>query len=237
MKGQPTILAVNAEKVLGVPLDVRVDAGDVPAVGAVRRVRALYALGHLNYVIAREAGISRDAVCSLAAGHWATVKVSVDDGVRAAYDRLSMSTGESWKTRRMAERHGWVPPLAWDDDTIDDPEARPELNSGEVSSRGEGAEHVDRVAVEAYLAGRIVQVTDAERLAALLAAPGRDLSMGDVDALHGLPQKASENFLRRMKMRYARAGLALPDVGAEVVVLPPLKRSAVRNRIDLGEAA
>ncbi|MFR9794174.1 hypothetical protein ACL07V_37065 [Streptomyces sp. MB22_4] len=121
--GQKEILAVNAAKVLAVPLDVRVSLGDVPAVGAIRRVRALYALGHLNWVIAKESGLSRDAVSDLAAGSWVTLKVAYDDGVRAAYDRLSMRTGTSVKTRLLAERKGWAPPLAWDDDSIDDPAA------------------------------------------------------------------------------------------------------------------
>lgn len=129
VNGQQEILAVNAAKVLAVPLNVRVTRGDVPAVGAVRRVRALYALGHLNYVIAEEAGVSRDTVCSLASGAWSTVRVSVDDGVREAYDRLSMQTGSSWKTRRLAESKGWAPPLAWDDDAIDDPNAVPQTDA------------------------------------------------------------------------------------------------------------
>ncbi|MER7089923.1 MULTISPECIES: hypothetical protein [Streptomyces rochei group] len=120
---------MNANKILAVPLNVRVSAGEVSAVGATRRIRALYALGHLNWVIAQEAGISRDAVSALSSGLWATLNVAADDGVRAAYDRLSMKTGTSWKTRRLAEREGWVPPLAWDDDTIDDPTAVPQTDA------------------------------------------------------------------------------------------------------------
>ncbi|QGZ53296.1 hypothetical protein GPZ77_34260 (plasmid) [Streptomyces sp. QHH-9511] len=128
-EGQVRVRRVNAEKVLGVPLDVRVSLGDVPAFGATRRVRALYALGHLNWEIAQTAGISRDAVCALAAGAWSTLKVGADDGIRAAYDQLSMRTGTSWKTRRLAERNGWAPPLAWDDDMIDDPRAVPQIDA------------------------------------------------------------------------------------------------------------
>jgi len=123
VKGQVRVRATTAEKILRVPMNVRVSVGDVPTVGAVRRIRALYALGHFNRVIAAEAGISRDAVYYLASGKWSTIKVGVDDGVRAAYDRLSMTAGGSWKTRVHAERNGWAPPLAWDDDTIDDPQA------------------------------------------------------------------------------------------------------------------
>lgn len=129
ISGQRSILAVNAAKVLAVPLNVRVSLGDVPALGATRRIRALYALGHLNWRIAEEAGVSRDAVCRLASGDWPTIKVAMDDGVRAAYDRLSMQTGTSWKTRKLAERNGWAPPLAWDDDALDDPNAVPQTDA------------------------------------------------------------------------------------------------------------
>lgn len=128
-EGQNRALASTVEKLLAVPLTVRVSAGDVSSLGAVRRVRALYVLGHFNHAIAAEAGISRDAVCMLASGKWPTIKVGVDDGVRAAYDRMSMSTGTSGKTRAWAKRHGWAPPLAWDEDAIDDPNGFPRMDA------------------------------------------------------------------------------------------------------------
>lgn len=123
--GQVWVQSSTANRILAVPLDVRVSLGTVPAVGAIRRVRALYALGHLNRVIVQEAGVSKDAVCALAAGGVNVLNVSTDDAIRVAYDRLSMSTGTSWKTRKLAEQHGWAPPLAWDEDTIDDSRALP----------------------------------------------------------------------------------------------------------------
>jgi len=125
--GQANLSRGNAEKILRVPLTVRASAGMVPACGAARRVRALYVLGHFNWEIAELAGVSRDAVSYLAAGKWQTLSVECDDGIRAAYDRLSMRAGASARTRSWAARMGWVPPLAWDDDTIDDPAAVPDL--------------------------------------------------------------------------------------------------------------
>ncbi|MEV6165761.1 helix-turn-helix transcriptional regulator [Streptomyces sp. NPDC052052] len=127
INGQANLSRANAEKILRVPLTVRVSLGDVPALGAMRRVRALYALGHFNWEIAKRAGVSRDTVSYLAAGKWQTLKVGADNGIRAAYDQLSMRTGSSTKTRLLAERQGWAPPLAWDDDTIDAPAAVPDL--------------------------------------------------------------------------------------------------------------
>ncbi|MFF1358699.1 hypothetical protein [Streptomyces sp. NPDC058297] len=209
LQGQKSTLAVTANKILGVALNVRVSLGDVPATGAIRRVRALYALGHLNRVIAEEAGVSRDAICSLAAGTWPTLKVTADDGVRAAYDRLSMSTGTSWKTRTLAERNGWAPPLAWDDDAIDDPRARPHLPSDEDVL---GEDFVDRVAVQQFVAGRLSKVNDAELLKAVRECRAMGLSNGDIDTLHGFARKTTETALNRIKKAYTRAGLVFPEL-------------------------
>lgn len=154
---QKTVWARTADKVLAVPLGVRVSLGDVPSVGAVRRVRALYALGHFNHVIASEAGVSRDAIWALASGTWPTLKVAADDGIRAAYDRLSMSTGNSWKTRKWADQSGWAPPLAWDDDTIDDPNAQPQTDAEEPIV-SEGGNIADR-----WLHGEAVVLGAADR--------------------------------------------------------------------------
>jgi len=154
---QKTVWARTADKVMAVPLDVRVSLGDVPSVGAVRRVRALYALGHFNHQIASTAGVSRDAVCALAAGEWPTIKVAMDDGIRAAYDQLSMSTGRSPKTRLLAERKGWVPPLAWDDNAIDDPAAVPQTDADKPMAT-EGENVADR-----WLHGESVVLGDEDR--------------------------------------------------------------------------
>lgn len=115
----------NVAKILAVSLNAEVTQGNVPALGAARRLQALYALGHFVYTIAEEAGISRDAVYGLATNRWQSIDHARFEGVRRAYDKLSMVTGESWKARGIAERNGWVPPLAWDDDTIDNPAAVP----------------------------------------------------------------------------------------------------------------
>ena len=140
---QKTVWARTADKVLAVPLDVRVSLGDVSSLGATRRIRALYALGHFNHEIAARAGISRDAVWALAAGKWPSVKVGMDDGVRTAYNQLSMSTGKSPKTRLLAQKRGWAPPLAWDDEAIDDPDGMPQTDAPAPTASG-GANVVGR---------------------------------------------------------------------------------------------
>ncbi|TWP34478.1 hypothetical protein [Leekyejoonella antrihumi] len=104
--------------------DVYGDQADglVPSLGALRRVRALRALGwdgpsltaagaaHTNQLLAAR----RDHITI---GRWRQID--------QVYERLSMTPGPSPAARRRARHKGWPPPLAWDEDTIDDPGAKP----------------------------------------------------------------------------------------------------------------
>ena len=63
------------------------------------------------------------------------------------------------RARTVAAHYGWVPPLAWDDDTIDDPGAHPDL--GQPTGRDTRARVED--AIELFDAGEIP-----ERIAARL---------------------------------------------------------------------
>ena len=64
--------------------------------------------------------------------------------VAAAYDRLwnqdprqhGVKPGTYKKVRGVARAHGWAPPAAWDDDTIDDPSAHPEWTGYCGTDRG-----------------------------------------------------------------------------------------------------
>jgi hypothetical protein len=64
--------------------------------------------------------------------------------VAAAYDRLwnqdprqhGVTVGTYKKVRGVARAHGWAPPGAWDDDTIDDPTAHPEWTGHCGTDRG-----------------------------------------------------------------------------------------------------
>lgn len=94
-----------------------------PSTGSLRRVRALTSLGWTNIQIARESGVSTRTLDHLK--REPTTYQTTADAIRRTYDRLSMTKGPSNIARAYAHRHGWAPPLAWDDDTIDNPEARP----------------------------------------------------------------------------------------------------------------
>lgn len=141
----------------------------VPVVGTVRRIRALQALGYSLRSIAETAGLHESTIANpILRG--TTTYATTAAAVARAYDALSMQQppagGYAERNRRRARRLGWAPPLAWDDDQIDDPDASP---TGVVHTRDErrGSGHVDESRVERILAGEQLETTAAERRAVI----------------------------------------------------------------------
>ena len=95
----------------------------VDATGTKRRLRALARIGWSFVHVAAELGVSRAAVQQyLANGQvYQTTAARIAD----LYDRWWDQPGPSVRAACRAERRGWPPPLAWDDDEIDDPAATP----------------------------------------------------------------------------------------------------------------
>lgn len=93
----------------------------VDATGSRRRLQALVALG---WPIHLEDRLSPHARRLTYSGQ-RTVHADTAAAVRALYDELSMTPGPSSRSRQRAARKGWPVPLAWSDDSIDDPNARP----------------------------------------------------------------------------------------------------------------
>ncbi|MFE4915881.1 hypothetical protein ACFRCX_30725 [Streptomyces sp. NPDC056652] len=181
-----------------------VTQGNVSSVGAVRRIRALYALGHYQYQIAELSGLSRDFVSDLAAGQWAALSVDRDRAVRRAYDQLAMTVGTSWKTRRWAERKGWVPPLAWDDDAIDDPKAFPQTDAI-APTYTEGANVVDR-----FLMGESVILDAAGRRQAIQhLMEWTEMPLEQVAARMEMTGSAVQRTWERLKSESRKAGRTL----------------------------
>lgn len=101
----------------------------VPAVGSVRRVRALVSLGWTYRQLASLAGLDHSQISELAAGRASAVRRRTADRVATLYERWSMvlppPSDLADRTRAEALSRGWEPPLAWDDDALDDPHASP----------------------------------------------------------------------------------------------------------------
>lgn len=96
------------------------DSVRVPSVGVSRRLRALVAMGYPMAYLSRQLGIHQSYISKLAVGYRNTCNPDTAAKVAALYDRISMTPGPSQAARDKAHRQGWMPPLAWDDDEIDD---------------------------------------------------------------------------------------------------------------------
>lgn len=100
----------------------------VDATGTRRRLRALVALGWPSTYLKTRIGAAHIIFTDSAVVHPRTAA-----RVRALYDELGGTLGPAPRSRTYAAAKGWPPPLAWDDDTIDDPAATPYV--GPVPSR------------------------------------------------------------------------------------------------------
>lgn len=104
--------------------------GLVDGTGTRRRFRALVAIGWPQKDLIRQLGMSSRTAWMLTKDDPVApvVTVRTRDAVREAYERLSMTAPEGrWATtaRNRAAARGWFPPLAWDDEKLDDPTATP----------------------------------------------------------------------------------------------------------------
>lgn len=104
----------------------------VDGTGTRRRLQALCAIGWTFIEIGRMYGMTRQGVRELAYAE--RVRDDTAERVRRIYDDLSMRVpeprsgyerGSAIKARNHAARMGWPPPLAWDDEDLDRPDARP----------------------------------------------------------------------------------------------------------------
>lgn len=147
--------------------------------GAKRRIQALQALGWTQNHIAEAGGWSNgSAVNKMLRDSTAWVFVSTVKRANLAYSRLSMRVGPSRSAALYAARQGWSPPLAWDDDQLDDPKAKPVMVGRSPADR-KSERLVNPMVVEAVLSGvRMPEATNKERREAtrLWQASGRPLA-------------------------------------------------------------
>lgn len=116
----------------------------LPAAGTVRRLQGLAVGGWPLSRLARETGLTPYRIGQLVTAAPATVTVDEARAVAAVYARYSSASpglcGVSHIHARAARDHataaGWAPPAAWDDDTIDDPDAIPQWTGHCGTTRG-----------------------------------------------------------------------------------------------------
>lgn len=139
--------------------------GHVGALGAIRRLRALAVMGWDTTTLAGIAGVPARDLRALRAAEYRTVRVDLADAVERLFHDLCMRQGPSKRSVTIAtRRHGWAPPLAWDD--IDDPAERPRgvTDPARGRSRGTGRS-IDEIAVARAMQGpaQTPDLTTAER--------------------------------------------------------------------------
>ena len=128
----------------------------VLSVGALRRVRALMAAGWSYDAMGEHLGLPGKTVQSwtrqqrMTYAHWVVV--------RDLFDRLQLVPGTSAANRTRAARCGWAPPLAWDEDLIDHPDATPWSVAADTATP-----HLDDALLLRVLALRAVTLTPRDR--------------------------------------------------------------------------
>lgn len=148
--------------------------------GTIRRIHALMAIGWTTTQLGQRIGYGSTALNQITrCREW--VMRETADKVRTLYDELSMTPGPSAETRKRAARKGWVPPLAWDDESIDDPRAKPYQPTRELKRDRD----IDEVAVYRALLGERINLTKRERLEVARLWQQRGRSLNELDRIHG----------------------------------------------------
>ena len=92
-----------------------------PALGSQRRVQALQAIGYSRLRVARELGYSDNGSIAYLMRADAML-TSTAERIADVYDRLCMTIPDgagATRARTWAQRHGYAPPLAWDNPDTD----------------------------------------------------------------------------------------------------------------------
>lgn len=147
----------------------------VDATGTRRRIQALVATGWSVTRLGKELGIGSANFHAML--HRDQVRLCTSRAVTELYERL-WNTPPPHETHRdkiaynrakgYAAARGWLPPLAWDEDTIDEPDLDAEPTSVEPG--------LDEVAIEEACLGRPIRLTREERREAVARMTARGLS-------------------------------------------------------------
>lgn len=127
----------TAERILAVTLDLAGGAL-VPSAGARRRLQALACNGWSIGALATRVGVDRQRLDHAMNG--TRIQHDTHQVVTGLYEQLwdvqAPTSASASRTRNRAQRMGWAPAMAWDDDTIDDPQAAPDLGQPDTRTGG-----------------------------------------------------------------------------------------------------
>jgi hypothetical protein len=146
-------------------------APEVTPLGAVRRIRALAARGWSPRTLAAATGLE-EAVFTRQPAELAAWKNPPLQEIGDAYERLwnaqppRSTSAERHLAKAAAERarqRGWPPPMAWDDDLLDDPSGGPALGwKPRETSRTRRADLLEDIAFLREVDGAYLRATPAQ---------------------------------------------------------------------------
>jgi hypothetical protein len=112
----------------------------IDAVGLRRRIQALSAIGYSCIYLADRIGTAEVRLHRIANGSQPSVRWVLASRIIAIYNELSHTPAPAGRSRTRVIRHAaanrWAAPVAWDDDTIDDPNAVPDWTGFCGTDRG-----------------------------------------------------------------------------------------------------
>lgn len=120
------LLPETHNAILAIPLAPRGSHRGRDNTGTRRRVQALSWMGWTATAVAERAGCPVSTLRTLILPG-RRISYTLAAQVAAVYDELCMKHGPSKGAAGKARGLGFAPPLAWDEDTIDDPDASPDM--------------------------------------------------------------------------------------------------------------
>jgi len=98
---------------------------DMDSIGTVRRLRALCAAGYTHKDLAKRLAVNEFWLFAMIEGDSDTVDADSAARVSALFNQIQLIPGKSAEARQRARARHWASPLAWDEDDIDNPAAKP----------------------------------------------------------------------------------------------------------------
>jgi len=201
-RGRPVerMKSENARKLLAVVSDPepgttqvairRAGGVRVEALGTARRIRALVALGWSQTKLAGHLGWTPANFAALTHGE-RPVNQRTADKVVAMYEQLSMRRPPEGshrdriaasRARNYAKAHGWLPPLAWDDDGLDNPEYVPTV----PKDKGLAHDGIDEAAIIRRMNGEKIRLSKASKVELLRQWKASGRSLNECERITGL---------------------------------------------------
>lgn len=125
------VQAATASAVMSLHIPARFEGeGIVDATGTHRRIRALQALGWTQRAMCVDLGWRHRRLSAV----FVRPRITTANAraISEMYERLAGTPGPCERTRMIAARKGWLPPLAWDD--IDNPDEQPAIGDSEAAT-------------------------------------------------------------------------------------------------------